>query len=126
MTEAEFPFTFKTVSVRPLVLTVTMCLVLNPLTDVTVTSGTFPNTIAMLNAICPLAVVSVSVVPSVEALAGDFTLIVVTQILVAIAEAFVALSVALIVQPMAFIDAADLVNADALTLTMCVFKFTTI
>ena len=78
VTEAKFPFTLVEIAVGPFVLAITMSLVLDPLADITITRGAFPDTVAVLNTINPLSIIGVSRGPSVKAFARYFPLVIVT------------------------------------------------
>ena len=126
MAQAKVPFTFVLISVGPLVLTITMRLVLHPLADVAITAHAFPHAVAVFDTVDPLAVVGVSVHPCVETFATDTTLRIVAEILIPIAEPFVALTVALVFGPVTLVDSTDLIHADTLTVTTALSELTTI
>ena len=126
MTQAEFPLALVPVAVSPLVLPVSVCLVIDPLSDIAVTTLALPNSIAVFDLIDPFAVVGVTVHPRVETLAADPAHIVVTQVLVPVAESLVAFAVALVIRPGSFIDSTDFVHTDSLAFTEAVHDFTTI
>jgi len=103
-----------------------MCFVLYPLADVAVACYTFPYTVTMLDAIDPLAIISVAIGPGVEALAGDSAQGELTQVLIPIGEPFVALSVPFVVCPVALVHSANFINADALTVAYSFLYFASI
>ena len=107
-------------------LTITVSFVLDPLANIAVTSGALPDAISVLHATVPLAVISVTVYPRVQALTTDAALFVVTQVLVAVAEPFVALSVALVPQPVTFIHATDLVYANTFTVAHAIIDLASV
>ena len=101
-----------------------MRLVLHPLADIAVSADALPDAVAVLDAVDPLAIVCVSIDPRVEALARDASVLVVAQVLISIAESLVAFAVALVTLPLAFVDAADLIHADALSVPMAIVQLT--
>lgn len=107
-------------------LSVAVSLVLNPLTDIVIARDTFPDSIAVLDPIDPFSIVGVAVHPSVKPLAADLSLLVVAQVLVPITETFVSLSVPLVVCPLAFVNATDLIHADAIAMAHRVFQLATV
>ena len=126
MPQAELPLAFVTITVCPLVLAVSMSLVLIPLADVAVTSDALPDAIAVLNPVRPFSIVRVAVHPCVEPLAGDSTLVILTQVLVAIAESLVAFAVALIAEPFTLVDPTDLIYANSCAMPIAIFYLTAI
>jgi hypothetical protein len=106
--------------------TVAMRFVLMPLPDILVSVVSFPDPIAMFNAQGPFAIVTFAIVPSVQTFAVHFALAVVPQVLVAIAEPFVALAVASIADPAAFIYASVFINADSKAVSLLLYDFTSV
>ena len=126
MPQAELPLALVSITIRPLVLSVSMSFVLVPLADVAVTSDALPDTIAVFDSIKPFSIVSVAVNPGVEPFARDSTLIILAQVLITVAEAFVALAMALISDPFALVNPADLIDTDARTMAFLIVNLTTI
>ena len=120
MTQAKLPLALIPVAVGPLVLAVAVGFVLDPLADVAVPSDALPHTVSMLDPIDPLTIVRVPGHPRVEALPADRALVVLAQVLVPIAEAFVAFAVALVIEPLTFIDSSDFIDADALAVAISI------
>ena len=65
MPQAELPLAFIAIAIGPLVLAVTMGFVLDPLTDIAVTSHALPDSVSVLDSIFPLTVICVTSNPSV-------------------------------------------------------------
>ena len=126
VTQAELPLALITIAIGPLVLTISVCLVLHPLADIAVSADALPDAVAVLDAVDPLTIICVSIDPRVEALARDASVLVVAQVLIAIAESLVALPMALVTLPLAFVDAANLIHADALSVPMTIVQLTSI
>ena len=126
MTQAKLPLALIPVAVGPLVLTVAVGFVLDPLADVAVPSDALPHTVSMLDPVDPLTIVRVPGHPRVEALPADRALVVLPQVLVPITKAFVAFPMALVVQPFAFIDPSDFIDADALAVAISIDKLAAI
>jgi hypothetical protein len=126
MSQAKLPFALIAISVSPLVLSIAVSFVLNPLTDVAVSRGALPHTIAMFDSIDPFTVISVSTDPGVKALAAHDTHIVVAQILIVIAKTLIAFTMSLIIGPLAFINSTYLIDTDALSVSVSLMKFTSI
>ena len=126
MAQAQVPFTFVLISVGPLMLTIAVRLVLHPLADVAIAAHAFPHAVAVLDSVDPLAIVGVPVHPCVETFATDTTLRIVAEILIPIAEPFVALPVALVFSPVTLVDSTDFIHADTLTVTTALSELATI
>ena len=95
-----------------------MCFILDPLSDVAIASGTLPDTISMLDSIDPFAVVGISCDPCVETFATNGALVILSKILVAIAEPLVPFSMAFVIEPITLVNSSNLINADALAVAM--------
>ena len=65
MAQAEVPFSLIFVTVGPLVLTIAMSFVLDPLADVAVSAHAFPHAIPVLDPVDPLSIIGVAVSPRV-------------------------------------------------------------
>ena len=117
MSEAGFPFTFILVLVAPSVLSKSIWLVCSPLTDIVVTSDSLPDSVALLVSFNPLALVVLSTLPYILTLAPDFASLVLALISIAIGEVLVALTMASIVGPMAFVYPARIVDDDTSAFT---------
>lgn len=95
-----------------------MCFILDPLSDVAVASRTLPDTIPMLDSIDPFAVVGISRDPRVETFATNGALVILSKVLVTIAEPLVPFSMAFVIEPITLVNSSDLINADALAVAM--------
>ena len=118
MSQAELPFTFVSIAVSPLVLTVTVCFVLNPLSNIAITSETLPDTVSVLDSVYPLTIVGISRHPRVKTFAIHLTLVILSKVLVAIAKPLVTFSMAFVIDPFTLVNSTDFINANALTMTM--------
>jgi len=117
MSKAKFPFTFEAISICPFVLSITMGLVLDPLANIAVASRALPHSISVLDTIDPFTIVGVTCRPSIEPLARDTSFYVITEILISITEQFITLSMTLVIDPLPLITPANLIFADALTVS---------
>ena len=106
MSQCKLPFTLISVPVWPLMNTVTMRLVFMPLSNIRITIISFPNTIAMFLPYRPLPIVCFSICPCIEAFSTDFTIIVISQVLVTVTEFFISLAITKITQPTSFINSS--------------------
>jgi hypothetical protein len=84
MPETMPPFALIAIAVFPLVDTVTVSFVLNPLSNITVSCMALPHTIAMLQPIQPLTIVGIVTNPGVKTFPTYFAIIVLSQILVTV------------------------------------------
>ena len=126
MSQAELPLAFVAIPIGPLVLAVTMSFVLDPLTDIAVTRDALPDTVAVLDSIDPLSVICIAIDPSVKAFAGYAALIILSQVLIAIAKPLIAFTVALVLSPLAFIDATNFIYANSCSMSMGIRDLTSI
>ena len=118
MSQAVLPFAFVSITVGPLVLPVPVCLILDPLADIAISTDTFPNAVAVLDSIRPFAIVSVTRDPRVQTFTADCSSIVFTEVLVPVTKSLVAFPVAFVIGPLTFVDPPNFVDADAKALTV--------
>jgi hypothetical protein len=90
----------------------------DPLANVGLAIGAFPNTIAMLDAFHPLSIVDFSVFPLVDTLTVGLSVLVGAVERVAVSEHFEAPTVAFVLYPLSFVDSTVLVYKDAHTFSL--------
>jgi len=95
-----------------------------PLTDVTVSVIIFPDSVALLLTIHPIAIVGVPIDPGVETFAADFSFGVITQIGISITEAFITTAMPLIMKPASLVVSAVVVRADSQALSLSILYVT--
>lgn len=84
-----------------------------PLANIAVTICALPHAVAMLDAVNPFTIISVTVLPCVEPFTTDTAILIVAQVLVSITEALISLTMALIIEPFTLENAADIIHTDA-------------
>jgi len=72
--QAQVPLALILVAIIPLVLTVSVGLVLDPLANIAVSAHAFPHTVAVFDTIDPFTVIGITVCPGVETLSTDTSL----------------------------------------------------
>ena len=118
MLETIVKLSLISISVLPLVNSITMILSIFPLANVWLSIRAFPDTEALFDTMNPLTVVNFSIRPGEGALSMQFVIQVLAEVGRLIFEEFVAAPVTLIILPFALVYAAILINEDAKTLAL--------
>ena len=105
---------------------VTSCFGLVPLTDVAISKDAFPDALAFLQSVCPLALVYLAVRPCVDTFSVRLPIKEIALISVSIRIALHAATTSGIILPLAFIDARFAILHNAETLTLPIDQLTTI
>jgi len=118
--QAIKPLSFKAVTIFPLMYTISGCFRLVPLTDIAVTEDSLPDTLALLESCCPLALVHLTVSPCVDTLSVWLSIQEVTLVSVSVRVALHSTTTAGVILPLTFIDArfAILHDTESMTLTV--------
>ena len=102
------------------------CFGLVPLTDVAISKDAFPDALAFLESVCPLALVYLAVRPCVDTFSVRLPIKEIALISVSIRIAFHAATTPGIILPLAFVDARFAILHDAETLALPVDELATI
>jgi hypothetical protein len=120
--QGVFPLAFVSITIFPAVHALAIGFTVLPLTCVLIALVASPDAMPVLNAVEPLTVVDLSVGPSVQALSMRLILDIDSQVLAAGREDLEALTVSLVIFPLAFIDSAILVDKHAQSRAQVVFE----
>ena len=100
--------------------------ILEPLPDILVAVIALPNPVAMFKTLTPFAIILFPVGPRIQTLAVHFSFKVISQILVPVAEPFVALSMSFIVHPASLVDATVFIYANAKPMALLRFNLASV
>ena len=119
--KAHVPFPLIPIAILPRVHPIAMCFALVPLTYVTVIEKSAPNAVPVLQSCRPLAVINLSVDPSINALSIGFSHLEISIVAVAVWVALKAFAMSQIFLPLPLILASIGVLHDStpVTLTIC-------
>lgn len=121
MLQAHIPLTFISVSVRPVMDTISMCFGRGPLTYIGVILYTLPDAVALFDSLVPLSIIHLAIFPGVNTLSVGLTILELAEVSVPIWVALKSLAVAQIVLPETFVLTSISILHDTFTMTFSIY-----